>query len=56
MRLKDWKRVRDLILTLGWNEAIDQLAMADGLRLYGRVLRVDYGHVSRMVLDSERGN
>ena len=43
MQLKDMKRSKDLILTLGLNETIDQLAMADGICWYGHGLRREDG-------------
>ena len=39
VQLKDRKRSTDLMLMLGMNEIIDQLAMADSIRSYGHVLR-----------------
>ena len=30
------------------NEAIDQLAMANSVRWYGHVLKMEYGHVLKM--------
>ena len=36
---------------LGLKEAIDQLAMANSVRLYGHVLRREDGHVLRRALD-----
>ena len=38
---------------LGLNESIDQLAMANNVRLYGHVLRREDGHVLRSALDFE---
>ena len=35
------------------SETIDQLAMADNVRLYGHVLRREDGHVLRRALDFE---
>ena len=38
-QLKDRKRCMDLVLMLGFNETIDQLAMASSVCWYGHVLR-----------------
>ena len=48
---KDRKRSIDLIFMLGLKESIDQLAMANSVRLYGHVLRREDGHVLRRALD-----
>ena len=39
VRLQDGKRAMDVILMSGLTEAIDQLAMANGVCWYGHVLR-----------------
>ena len=39
VQLKDRKRSTDLMIMLGMNETIDQLAMANSVRCYGHVLR-----------------
>ena len=39
LQLTDRKRCKDLMLTLGLNETIDQLAMANTVHCYGHVLR-----------------
>ena len=41
------KELRMLILTLGFYETIDQLAMANSVHWYGHVLRREDGHVLR---------
>ena len=38
---------------LGWNETIDQLAMASSVSWYGHVSRREGGRVLRMALDFE---
>ena len=38
VQFKDRKRSQDLVLILGLRETIDQLAMANSVRLYGHVL------------------
>ena len=45
VQLKDRRRSTDLMLMLGLNETIDQLAMANSVHLYGHVLRREDGHV-----------
>ena len=40
-------RVRILTQMLTWNEAIDRLAMVNGVHEYGHVLRREDGHVLR---------
>ena len=47
VQLKDKKRCMDLMLMLGLNETVDQLSMANSVRWYGHVLRIEYGHVLR---------
>ena len=44
VQLKVRKRSTDLVLMLGLNETIDQLAMANSVCWYGHVLRRDNGH------------
>ena len=41
----------DLILILGFNEAIDQLAMANSVYWYGHVLRREDSFIRRSALD-----
>ena len=53
IQLIDMTRVKDLMLMLGLNETIDQLAMANSVRCYGHVLRREDGHVLRRALDFE---
>ena len=45
VQLKDGKRSRDLMMTLGLNETIDQLAMAVSVCWYGHVIRREDDHV-----------
>ena len=47
LQLKDRKRSKHLVLMLGLNETIDQLAMANSVRWDGHVLRREDGHVLR---------
>ena len=53
VQLKDIKRSKDLILMLGLNETVDQLAIAKSVRWYGHVLRREDGHVLRRAFDFE---
>ena len=53
VQLKDRKRSMDLMLMLGLNETIDQLAMENSFRWYGHVLRREHGHVLGRALDFE---
>ena len=53
VQLKDTKRCNDLMLVLGLNETIDQLAMANSVSWYGNVLRREDGHVLKRALDFE---
>ena len=53
VQLKDRKRYTDLMFMLGLNETMDQLAMANSVCWYGRVLRREDGHVLRRALDFE---
>ena len=53
VQLKDRRRFIDLMLMLGLNDTIDQLAMANSVRWYGHVLRREDGHVLRRALDFE---
>ena len=53
VQLEDKKRSTDLMLMLGLDETIDQLAMANGVRWYGHVLRREDGHVLISALDFE---
>ena len=47
VQLKDRKTCTDLILMLGLNETMDQLAMANSVRWYGHVLSREDGRVLR---------
>ena len=47
------ERSTDSMLVLGLNEAIRQLAMANGVRWYGHLLRREDGHVIRRALEFE---
>ena len=51
VQFKDRKRSKDMILMLGHNETIDQLAMANCVRWYGHVLSREDDHVLRRALD-----
>ena len=53
VQLKDKKRFTDLMLILGYNETMDQLAIANSVDWHGRVLRREDGHVLRRALDFE---
>ena len=53
VQLKDRKRSADLMLMLGLNQTIDQLAMANSVRLYGHVFKRENSHVLRSALDFE---
>ena len=53
VQLKDRKKSTDLMLMLGLNETIDQLAMVNSVRWYGHVLRREDGHVLRRALQFE---
>ena len=47
------KKSKDLMLMLGLNETVDQLAMANSIRWYGHVLKTEDGHVFARALDFE---
>ena len=49
VQLKDRTRSTDLMFILALSETIDQLAMANGVRWYGHVLRRENGHVLRII-------
>ena len=49
----DRKRVMDLMLMLGLNETINQLAMANSIGLHGHVMRRKDGHVLTRSLNIE---
>ena len=51
VQFKDRKGSTDLMLMLGLNKTIDQLAMASSVCWYGHVLRRENGHVLRRALD-----
>ena len=53
VQLKDRKRSTDLMLMLGFNETIDQLAIANSVRWHGHVLRREDGHALRRALELE---
>ena len=53
VQLKDKKISMDLMFMLGFNETIDQLAMANSVCWYGHVLWREDGHALRMVLGFE---
>ena len=53
VQLKDRKRSTDLMFMLGLCETIDQLTMANSVRLYGHVLRREDGHIMRSASDFE---
>ena len=53
VQLKDRKISTALMLMLGRNETISQLAMANSVRWYGHVLRREDGHAIRRALDLE---
>ena len=53
VQLKDIKRAEYLVLMLGLNETIDQLAVANCVCWYCHVLRREVGHVLRRALDFE---
>ena len=53
VQLKDKERSMDLMLMLGLNETVDQLSMANSVRWYGHMLRIECGHVLRRALDFE---
>ena len=50
VQLKDRKRSTDLMFMLGFNETIEQLAMASSVGWYCYVLRREDGHVLRRSL------
>ena len=56
MQLKDRKRSTNLMFMFGLNKIIDQLAMVNGIRWYGHVLRREHGHALRRALDVEVEN
>ena len=53
VQLKGRKRSMDLMLMLGLNETMVQLAMANSVRWYGHVLRREDSRVWRRALDFE---
>ena len=53
VQLNNRKRSKDLMLMLGLNVTIDQLAMSNSVRWHGDQLRREYGHVLRRALDFE---
>ena len=53
VQLKDRKRAKDLMLRLGLNKTIDQLAMANSVHWHGHVLRREDSQDLRKALDFE---
>ena len=53
MERKEKKRPKDLMMTLGLNKTIDQLAMANSVCWHGQVLRRKDGHDRRRALNFE---
>ena len=53
VQLKDSKRSMNMMFMLRLNDTIDQLAIANSVRLFGHVLRREDGHVLRWALDFE---
>ena len=53
VQLKNEKKSKNLMLMLGLNQTIDQLAMAISVQWYGHVLMREDGHVLRRALDFE---
>ena len=53
VQLKDRKISTDLLLMMGSNETMNQLAMTNSVRWYGYVMRREDGHVLRTALDVE---
>ena len=51
VHLKARKRAMDLMLTLGLNDTMDQLVVADSVHWYGHVLRRKDGHVFGRTFD-----
>ena len=47
------KRVMDLMLKMGFNKIVGQLAMANSVHWYGHVLRREDGYALRRALDFE---
>ena len=52
-KLMERRRREDLMEMLGLKETVVQMAKANGVRLYGHVLRRDDGHVLRKALEFE---
>ena len=53
VQLKDRKRSKDLMFMLGLMETMEQLPMANSVRMYVHVLRRDVGYVLRRVFEVE---
>ena len=53
VHIKDRIRAKDLMLMLGFNETMDELAMESGVHWYGHVLKRADGHALRRTLDFE---
>ena len=51
VQLNDRKRSMGFMFMLGLSKTIDQLAIANGVRWYGHVLRREAVHILRMALD-----
>ena len=53
VKLMDRKKNKELMVMLGVEETVDQMAKANAVRWYGHVLRREDGHVLRRALDFE---
>ena len=53
VQFKERKGSKDLMLLLNLNETMDQLAVENGVHLYGYAVRMEDGHVIRRALDIE---
>ena len=53
VQLKDRKRSTNFMFTLGLNETIDKLVIANNVRRYGHVMRKVDGHILRRALNFE---
>ena len=51
VQLRDRERSMDLMLMLGLNETMGQLAMTNSVRWYGHVLRMENGLVLKKALE-----
>ena len=52
-KLMEKKRTDDIMEKLGLKETVVEMEMANGVRLYGHVLRRDDGHVLRKAVEFE---